>query len=108
MAGRTKQQISRIVVSDEKARSIISGELGDGDSHSLAENLGENLSRNHFGKSAVAIVVKKLHWLGSINVGMAITSADRVVPWLPVTVVRNEKVKVAVIVVVDPRRGDRP
>src|ERR1035438_8165973 len=59
--------------------------------------------------------MEKLHCLRMIFVWMAIASqirshsaADRIKPRRPVAVIGNKKVKLAVAIVVNPRRSDRP
>ena len=64
---------------------------------------------------AVAVVMKELHGLGAVAIGVAIgarfglrATADGVAARLPVAIVRDKQIDIAVVVVVDPARAHRP
>src|SRR5690242_4379838 len=108
MAGGPQKEVSRVVVGNEQTRAAVAHEIGHGDAHAFAEHLWEPVLGCYVCERTITIVVKELHRLGTIHVGMAITGANRVGAGLPVAIVGNEKVEVAVVVVVDPRCGNGP
>src|SRR5207247_10992162 len=52
--------------------------------------------------------MEKLHRLGAIDVRMAIAAADRIALRLPIAIVGDEQIQTAVVVVINPRRGNGP
>ena len=109
------EHVAVIVVGNEDIRESIAVIVGDGDAHSLAQQLAHPRLRRNFCESSVPIIVIKQNGLGSILVRVTIravsiveAAANRILPRRPVTVIRYDEVKVAIVVVIDPGRCHRP
>src|ERR1700694_2430246 len=107
-----QQKVPVVVVGNKDVRKSVAVVIGDCDPHSFTQQLARTCLQD-LCKSPVAVVVIKQNRLSPILVRVAIgtvrtveAATKRIVARGPVAVIRDDEVKMAIVVVIEPGCGD--
>ena len=108
-----KQKIAHRIVGHKDVGEPVAIDIGEGDSHALADVPPDSRCLRDIGKGAVVIVVEELAGQALIGSGMAVElplrrTAARRRSGVPRDIIRDEQVQPAIVVVIQPAGRYRP
>ena len=105
-----EQEVLGLVVGDVDIGVAVAVEIGGGDAHGAALELGDAGLLADIGERAVAVVVKQHVGLRLVieRAGIIVRSVIGAVIGIELHVAADEEIHAAIAVVIEPRRADRP